>query len=415
MYIDSMLSRYSHSSLGTYNSCPRMFKFRYIQKVTIPKVLPAHIYLGNVVHHLLKKVYDIAAVGKLLPQDELVKDYTAEWQKPIISQISVTSEHMAVDDYIEIGRKMLIDYYEEYQPFDQGTHLGSELNISFPLPGTNFGFRAVIDRLWRREDGVVEICDYKTGKLPAQGVNDETFRRQMGLYQLAVQSNFPDFESIELAQYFLKHGVRISCRLRPDELEELVEKFRLEISESIDAERRDDFPTKESGLCPYCDYLSLCPAKRHSAYLDGEIAADNDVQVSMEQASKLADRYIEINEQYNQARQKREALKEDIASVAEELGLERLAGSEADIKVRVVDEEKLITKTEDPRKFADLSHLVRQWDVDECFKLDNSFVMKQLLQKGKLSPEQQQKLGEYINSRRSSTVRVVKKSKSESD
>jgi RecB family exonuclease len=404
-----MLRSYSHNSLGIFRNCPRQFKFQYLQKVEVPKRLQAHTYLGNVVHRQLRKLHEWAANGKLLPLEELLKGYLQEWEKPAARNVVITVEHMTVDDYIDNGRKMLTEYYETYQPFDRGKHLGAELRISFELPRTRFRFQAVIDRLWRRNDGTVEICDYKTGRLPAQGVNDGTLHRQMGLYQLAVQSNFPHFDSIELAQYFLKHGEVLLYRMRPDELDQLTEQFRVEVRQSINAEMADDFPTRESALCNFCDYFSLCPAKRHRLILEDETAADSDEKTTMQSAAELADRFIEMDRHLKEIRQEHEALKEEIASTARELSLEKLSGSTADVSVRATQEDKLITKTEDSDKFAELSRLVRQWELQECFSLDNNYLMKEIYQKERLNEDQHRQLEEFIIRKERRSVRVVKK------
>jgi len=45
---------------------------------------------------------------------------------------------------------------------------------------------------------------------------DASFREQMGLYQLAIQDRYPQYEEIELVQYALKYKEAVSCRFRPD-------------------------------------------------------------------------------------------------------------------------------------------------------------------------------------------------------
>ena len=198
-----MLSTYSYSSLDTYRVCPRKFKYTYIEKVsTVPKIT-ADTYLGTVVHRVLKELYTLGADGILMPKEDAVKQYIGLWEKLNRKVISVTSEYYTVDDYIRIGQEMLIRHYDRYQPFNQGTLLGAEMHIAFQLEGTPFKFKSYIDRLWKREDGTVEICDYKTGQSLTQP-GEPRFFYQMGLYQLAVQANFSDIENVELAQYFLR-------------------------------------------------------------------------------------------------------------------------------------------------------------------------------------------------------------------
>ncbi|UCC45017.1 MAG: PD-(D/E)XK nuclease family protein, partial [Candidatus Zixiibacteriota bacterium] len=158
-----MLSSYSYSALDTYQSCPRRFKFAYVDRVKVVKTVTADTYLGTAVHRILKKVYALGADGILLPLEDALEEYHQEWQKLDRKALSVTSNYHTVDDYIRIGREILSRHYERYRPFNQGTLLGTEINLNFVLEGTPFKFRSIIDRLWKRDDGTVEICDYKTG------------------------------------------------------------------------------------------------------------------------------------------------------------------------------------------------------------------------------------------------------------
>ncbi len=410
-----MLQRYSHSSLDTFRKCPRQFKFKYIDKIEIPRLIPAHLYLGNAVHRSLQTLYEWAADGKQYPLDDLLNQYQAEWDKPDRRDIVVSREHMTVDDYIENGRAMLRNYYEQYQPFDQGTTLGTELNINFQIPGCDRTFTAKIDRLWRRADGVVEICDFKTSQKLALGHTDASFYYQMGLYQLGVQEVYPQFEEIEQAQYFLKHNEVIRYRMRLDELDELTEKVRTEVVTIMDAEERENFPTKETALCDFCDYFNLCPAKRHRLILEGEEGARAGEKAAMQTAAELADRFVVVDRQIKELKAEQDALKEDIIRTAAELSLTRLAGTEGDVKVRLAEKEKLITQSEDSRKFAQASALIREWGLDTCFTLNNTIFMRDFYNKKRLSPEQSEQIAPFISVKPENRVSVERKRKSSED
>ncbi len=404
-----MLTQYSHSSLGTFRTCPRKFKYQKIEKISIPKRTAAHTYLGNAVHHVLQPLYEKATDGFVMPLDDLLAVYDAEWQKPEVQKIEVTSEHMTVDDYIEIGRKMLREHYEKYKPFNQGRLLGAEMNIRFALPGTPFKFVAKVDRLMKLPDGTIEIADYKTGKLPAQGMNDHDFRHQMGIYQLAVQSNFPDFTDIVVAQYFLKHDEVIKYQFREDELDEMTEQLRVDVVATINAERLDDFPTQEGPLCRFCDYENICPAKRHRLILEAESGDDKHEKATYETARELADRYVAADAALKEAKTRHAALKEDIIRTAQDLDIVKLAGTEFDVTARVAPDEKLITKTADEGSYSNLSYMIREWGFEECFTLDTRLFVKEIYKKGRMSPEQLTQLQEYIMQSERQTVRIVKK------
>jgi len=373
------------------------------------------MYLGNVVHRQLAKAYSLGAEGVLYPLDDMIEAFKAEWEKTGKEKITVANEYLTVDDYIHNGEEMLRHYYERYRPFNQGKLLGAEQRIRFQLPGSNFQFIAIIDRLWKTDDKVVEICDYKTGKNLPLGGGDPSFSIQMGLYQLAVQSVYPQFDQIELAQYFLRHDEVIRHRMRPDEIDELTEKLRQEVLSTVRSERMDDFPCRESMRCNYCEYFRLCPAKRHRRVLEDEDKEEGEELSTMQSAAELADRFVELDGEYKMIRAEHGALREDVIRMARELGLEKLVGTEGEVSVRSKQEEKFVSRSADPEAFVRLTQLVRDWRLDECLTLDEKALMKDVYRTERLTSEQLERLREFISTRESSRVSVRRLNTSEDD
>ncbi|MCK4574332.1 MAG: PD-(D/E)XK nuclease family protein [candidate division Zixibacteria bacterium] len=400
-----MLSAYSYSSLDSYRNCPRKFSFRYIERVPTVKTVTADTYLGNAVHRVLQKMYTLGADGILFPKEDMLKLYHGEWAKIDHKLFKVISEFYTIDDYIRIGEEMLIRHHERHAPFDQGTLLGAEMHISFHLLGTPFKFRCYIDRLWRRDDGVVEICDYKTGQNLAQP-SDPRFRYQMGLYQLAVQSQYPQYEQIDLAQYFLRKDEIVRTRLEPGELEQLAEEYRLAVAETIEATRLESFPAKEGPLCNYCDFQEICPAKRHRAMLDGETDVGEPENLSPEGLKRLAEAYIAAHYEAAVSKKKLDGLKADLLDAARQTGLSRLDGETGYVGVKLGRERKFVTKTEDAAKFAELTSEARQMGLDDYFNLDGRAVMKDLFSKGRLPEDQAKRLEPFVVEKETSRVSV---------
>jgi CRISPR/Cas system-associated exonuclease Cas4 (RecB family) len=407
-----MLSTYSHTALNTYRTCPRKFKFQYVEKVEVPKKVTADTYMGNAVHRVLARLYKLGADGIVYPVNDLIAFYDQQWEKVDRQYIALTDEYHTVDDYIRLGREMLVRHYEHYQPFNQGTLLGTELNIVFTLPRTGqsgdatFKIRAIIDRLWKRDDGVVEICDYKTGRSLARP-QDESFFYQMGLYQLAVRQHFPQFETIELAQYFLRSDEVVRHRMHPDELERLTEETRTSVVETINAVRLDSFPAQEGGWCHYCNYFDLCPAKRHKLMLSRleEQEKESD-QTWQQRAYELATQYIESYRKVQSAKAELEALRAEVIELSKDQDLSTLEGATGKVTVKTDRKEKFITKSEDSQAFADLSHSARQWQLDDYFVLDTHALMKELYQKKRLSTEQMETLKQYVVEKEESRITV---------
>ena len=391
-----MISTYSHNSLTTFRDCPRQFKFRYIERVEVPRRLTADTYLGSVVHRILADLYKTAADGVVIPLADVLNTYHAEWDKPEKAQVECPNPRLTVDDYIASGHKMLEVFHARFQPFNQGTLLGVEMRFYFTLPGSTYRMMGIVDKLWKRTDGVIEIVDYKTGRRLPQGGTDPAFARQMGLYQLAVREKYPQFEEIEQVQHFLKLDEVVSYRMRPDELDELAEQFRNEILDIHTAARLDNFPTIEGGHCTYCDFFTYCPAKRHKLAMETEEDAEIDEKAAFATAAEKAEQLIELDVELKRLKAEHDTLKKELTQLAAQLGLDKFSAVSGDVTVKTTPGEKFITKTLDAAKHAELTHLARTWGLEDYFTLDTRALMKQVYQKQRLTEEQQVQLKEFI-------------------
>jgi len=400
-----MVSRFSHSALSSFRSCPRKFKFQYIEKPTVPKRVTPDTYLGQVVHRVLSNLYNLGADGIVLPLEDVLAKYDKDWDKLNPLAITTISEHYTVDDYVRLGREMLTKHYERYQPFNQNTLLGTELRLTFQLPETPFKLLAIIDRLTKLEDGTVQICDYKTGKRPSLP-SAPAFRYQMGIYQLAVQSSWPDYQSIELVQHFLRQDEIIRHRMSPDDLDLLGEDLRTQIYEIYQAEKLDDFPPRETGLCNYCEYIELCPAKRHRLLLESQDVDEISDLPPEKRAWDLSSQYIEVSQKYGESKALRESLKVDIVELARESGFTSMEGQGGKVNISLARKEKLVTKSEDKIAFADLSFLARELGLDDYFVLDGRALMKEIIQKQRLNEEGLEKLRKFVARKEESRVTV---------
>ncbi len=404
-----MLKSYSHSSINTYKTCPRKFKFAYIEKPDVVKLRRADAITGTIVHDVLEDLYKHGSDGILLSIDDVRKLYKEAWSLQEKEKIGIVKDTYTVDDYIRIGLEMLERYYEKYKPFNQGTLIDTELNISFELDGTPFKIKARIDKLVKHDDGHIEIADYKTGKSFPRPT-DPAFINQMGLYQLSVMANYPQFKDIELVQYFLRVDEEVRYRMSDDELDVLKVQIRNLVYETIQSEKTDNFPTKESPLCDYCDYFEICPAKKHRKLVEKSEKED----ISDERRGyQLATEYVELNQEQKLAKTKIDSLKKDILDICRENDWNLLVGESGDLSVSINRAEKFVTKTEDPDAFAALSFLARELELDEYMKLDGNALMKQVYQKNLLSQEALDKLEKYVIEKEETRVTVKKKKKKE--
>jgi len=366
----------SFSSLDLFRQCPRKYKFKYIERRELPPVVSAELELGRIVHDVIEKLYRAAQDGVVIARADAIDQYDRMWSGVDTKKIQPAGEYATVDDTIRAGGRLLGAFWDKYQPFDQGTLLGAEVDITFELPGTSMRFRGKVDRLWKRDDGVIEVCDYKTGRRLAK-VTDHHFLFQMGLYHLGVKVAHPQFETIEVAQYFLRMDEVVRYRFSGEELDEITEELRQAVLAIERAGRLDDFPTHEATHCNWCEYYEMCPAKVHRNLLEEQ--ADLPIDGSAESVRRLAedvDAYVELDSKVKELTARRDALKEKMTQIARETGWEKLSGTLGDLRVKVRAVEKFVTKSADAAANADSTAQVRALALDEYMKVDNNALMK---------------------------------------
>ncbi len=397
-----MAKLFSHSKIDQFGNCPRQYKFNHIEKATVEKPVSVEMFLGSTVHRALEQLYRNKVNGRIQPEEEMLGDYHKAWEGPHRDNIKVTRESSGIDDFIRIGDKALKEYYKMHYPFDEGEILGLEYNVNFPLDSSGrFTIRAKLDKLVRREDGVVEIIDYKTkSHLPTQPSLDSNL--QMGLYQMGINYLWPQFDKIELKQIYLRQGVTMSTVMNEEKLDELRQIIKDRIYEIEQATRDDNFPTRESGLCDFCVYYDLCPAKRHRLALED----DSDEEWDADTGRKLADEYLSLYKEKKTLESNLEAIKDDILKYCEQTDLAKLESGLGSIKVSFSETEGFPSKTEDENSFIRISQLVREAGLYECFKLEPNVLYKDFVAKEKVDPNLLEKLKSFIRKKRTSSVRA---------
>jgi putative RecB family exonuclease len=320
-------SPYSHSKLGAYETCPRLFAFRYIEKPEVPDEPDAiEAVLGTVVHESLEFLYQMRLMERVVGCDELLEDFEKRWLAAGGPRAAVSRPELTPDDYFRVGQSCLERYHQRHHPFNHGQVLGTELLISIDL-GDGILVRGYIDRLDRVADGRYEIHDYKTSRnlLTRDQANEN---RQLPLYQIAVEREFPDAESIELVWDYLRFDTQIRVKKSAEELEELKVSIRTLVGR---IESATAFPIRVSALCDWCEYRPLCPAWVHPISVaklpERDFREDEGVQLVDRLAAVRQERLEMARGHLAELRAEEENLKAAIAEFARQRGYEQVAGS----------------------------------------------------------------------------------------
>jgi putative RecB family exonuclease len=249
---------YSHSRLSTFEQCPKKFQFKYLDKIIPPIEKSIETHLGKCVHETLEWLYKEVKDNKRVPSlDEVLEDYTQRWENRWEDGIKIVNHILTKKDYFNKGIRFLLEYYMKHKPFEDNT-IGIEERIFIELDEDGkYKLQGFIDRLvYNLETGEYEVHDYKTSNnLP----NTEKIEndRQLALYSIAVKEKFGKDKDVSLIWHYLAFNRKIESKRTNEQLEKL-KKETIELIDRI--ETAENFPTKKSTLCSWCEYKPICPA-----------------------------------------------------------------------------------------------------------------------------------------------------------
>jgi len=324
---------YSHSKLSAFESCPRKYKFKYIDKIKVEGYDTIEAFLGSRVHEALERLYRDVLMTRIPTEQDTLRFFDDGWERNWHSGVEIVRKEYSAEDYRNLGRSCLRSFYERYHPFDQDRTLGLEESITFPLiepPGRGektspVYIRGYIDRLALTPEGAIEIQDYKTSRhLPSQ--IDLDADRQLALYQIAVTKRFPEAEKIRLVWHYLVYDQKLVSTRTSEDLE-VLKRETLELINEI--ESQTEFAPTESALCNWCEYIDICPAHRHLF----EVEKLPPEEFKQDDGVKLVDSYAQLKEKKREVERNLDEIEERIINIAREKNLTKLVGSDQQLKI----------------------------------------------------------------------------------
>lgn len=249
---------YSHSRLSTFEECPKKFKFKYLDKIRPPIEKTMETHLGKVVHESLEWLYSQVKDKNYIPSlDEVLIYYKRKWEHSWDDAIKNVKKRYTKKDYYNQGVEYLINYYMKHKPFDDNTiDVEKKIIIELDKDG-RYKIQGFIDRLvYNLENQEYEIHDYKTSsRLPK--LEDVENDRQLALYSIAIKENFGHDKNVKLVWHYLAYNRKIKSQRTNPQLDKLKQDT---INLIREIESTENFPTRISRLCDWCEYKPICPA-----------------------------------------------------------------------------------------------------------------------------------------------------------
>lgn len=300
------MASYSHSKMGTFDQCKYKYRLKYIDKVK-SDIESIEAFMGKVVHETLEKLFKDLKFAKLNSRQELLAFFDMTWNERMHDKVVVAKKEYSANNYMDMGRKFLIDFYEHYKPFNHTTTIGLETQDMLTLPSGNT-FHVRIDRLACDKEGNYYVCDYKTNsQLKAQEELDED--KQLAVYSLWVKRRYADAKNVKLLWYFLAFDKEMVSERNEEQLARLVNDIEQKIRE---IEQCKEFTTNVTALCNYCQYKPICPAWKHELELEEKGGGMKD-----DDGLKLVDEYAKWKQTKDEAEERLEKLRQQIIDFAQ--------------------------------------------------------------------------------------------------
>jgi putative RecB family exonuclease len=394
------MPEYSISQLSTFEECPLQYKFVYVDKIKRPDE-GVEAFLGKRFHEAMQWLYNERAF-RVAPLDEVLAFFDRQWSENWHPKVKILRCERCGEDYRLQGRRFIEDYYRRHHPFDAGRVLGLEKYIRFSLDESGrYRCKGIIDRLMLAEDGVFEIHDYKTGSgLPEQAELDRN--RQLGLYQIGVQTLWPDAKEIRLVWHLVARNLEMRSQRTPGALAALKTDIA-GLIDRIEAER--EFAPSESGLCDWCAYQDLCPVKKHLVKIE-ELPKD---RWKDEPGVAIVDAYAEkwrekrgLELKVRNAEKELDELRDAAIAFAEKEGVQMIGGSHA--RLRVTGKDRVIAPCKGSEEREDLERELRAAGVwDEVATLDAPALEKAVAE-GRWAADVLERVKAYLSSEKRYSV-----------
>ncbi len=255
---------WSASKVSTALRCPRLFHFKYIDKLAEPEVMP-ETRIGKAIHQALEHVLQGTSIAEAtqtvraeLPSDveQLRFDVLGHGIAPFSSRIAQFRRRRRV-------ARQLVEY---------SLAVREDLSTTQFYAGDAY-YRGVLDLGYLFEDDSLALVDHKTGvRLPGTSIVD-----QLEGYAVLATAAFRHVRQLWLGVHWVaERAVEWSAPVKP---EMVVGKLVPDLLDNIEAAALavDDGPRTNPGpWCDRCSYRSVCPASREQRYEPVEYYEDDD-------------------------------------------------------------------------------------------------------------------------------------------
>jgi len=236
------------SRLGTWQDCPRRYRFTYVDRPAPPKGPPwAHNSMGAAVHTAL----------------------AAWWDLPLERRTPPAAAALARSKWIALGFRndeqsrtwcdRAADMVERYVTGVDPEQVPVGIERTVGMATERLAFSGRIDRLDRRGDELV-VVDYKTGR-HVLSTDDTRGSLALALYALAAARTLRT-PCVRVELHHLPTGEVHAWEHTEQTLARHLQRAH-DLAAEIQAAR--EFPAQPGPMCGWCDFAAHCPEGRAAA------------------------------------------------------------------------------------------------------------------------------------------------------
>ena len=241
---------WSASKVATALRCPRLFHFRYVEKVPEPEVMP-EARIGKAIHKALELVLQGTSIAEATAQ--VRKELPGETEQLRFDGLghAIAPFHARIQQFRRRRRvaRQLVEY---------SLAVREDLTVTQFYSGDAY-YRGVLDLGYLFEDDSLALVDHKTGvRVPGTSIAD-----QLEGYAVLAAAAFRHVRQLWLGLHWVaERAVEWSAPITPDVVTKQLVPDLLDNIEAA-ALAIDDGPRPNPGTwCDRCSYRAVCPASR---------------------------------------------------------------------------------------------------------------------------------------------------------
>ncbi|MCX6344684.1 MAG: PD-(D/E)XK nuclease family protein [Armatimonadetes bacterium] len=265
----------SPTKIGTYLACRLKYKFTYIDKIARFYYRPKSYHsFGASLHRTLEEFHKEGGAETQSPEQLVEKLHTA-WTSQGYASREEEQQRLGA------AAELLENYHKEYLVEGVQT-LFTEKQLKWDMG--EFYLIGRLDRADEHPNGLLEIIDYKSGRM---SVAEEEIRNDlaMNIYAYLASKCYPD-RHVAATIYCLRSGEKATAEFTDEDLAEIEDGVLAIASDILQTDEDSDIePEWIPNECPNCDFLRLC-ARR----MQWEVAEtpDSGMLSSSERTTRLS-------------------------------------------------------------------------------------------------------------------------------